>query len=106
MHIDDFVPVVEWFFDAKPRYHTYNLSSGRRTDLLGIAKAIKEEAKVEVPIYVCLPGMGNEYSGDNSRILAECDCFHVSSMQESVDKLLEYYCSVLDEIDMLSLLYQ
>ena len=50
--------------------------------------------------------MGNEYSGDNSRILAECDCFHVASMQEAIDKLLQYYRSILEEIDMLSLLYQ
>ncbi len=106
MHIDDFLPVVEWFFDAKPRYHTYNISSGRRTDLLGIAQIVKDEASAEIPIYVCMDGMGNEYSGDPSRILAECSCFHVAPLRESVNSLLNYYRTVLETVDMLSLLYQ
>lgn len=105
MHIDDFLPVVEWFFDARPQYHTYNLSSSRRMDLLSIAQIVKEEARVNVPIYVCQEGMGNEYSADNSRILAECDCLRVPPMAQSVAKLLAYYRSILDEVDLLSLLY-
>lgn len=105
MHIDDFLPVVEWFFDARPQYHTYNLSSSRRMDLLSIAQIVKEEARVNVPIYVCQEGMGNEYSADNSRILAECDCLRVPTMAQSVAKLLAYYRSILDEVDLLSLLY-
>ena len=105
MHIDDFVPVVEWFFDAKPRYHTYNVAASRRTDLLGIANIVKEVANVDVPIYVCKEGMGNEYSADNQRLAAECDALHISSMSESVGKLLDYYRYIEHEIDLLSLLY-
>ena len=105
MYIDDFVPVVEWFFDAKPRYHTYNVAASRRTDLLGIAETVRKIAKVDVPIYVCKEGMGNEYSADNQRLLAECEAFHVSTMDQSIEKLLDYYRSILDEVDLLSLLY-
>ena len=105
LHIDDFLPVVEWFFTASPRYHTYNVASSRRTDLLGIAQTVREVSGAEVPIYVCQPGMGNEYSADNSRLLAECDALHVPPMAQSVQKLLAYYRSILDEVDLLSLLY-
>lgn len=105
MHIDDFLPVVEWFFDARPRYHTYNVTSSRRLDLLSIAKTIKEVAQADVPIYVCKKGMGNEYSGDNRRLRAECSAWHLPVMAHSVEKLLSYYQSILDEVDLLSLLY-
>lgn len=106
LYIDDFLPVVEWFFIAQPQYHTYNVSSGRRTDLFAIAQTVREIAHVDIPIYVCMDGMGNEYTGNNSRILDECGYMHISQMGESVEDLLNYYRSILNEIDILSLLYQ
>ena len=105
LYVDDFLPVVEWFFHAVPRHHTYHVSSGRRTDLLDIAETVRERAGADVPIYVCKEGMGNEYSGDNARLLAECNCLNVSPLSQSVDQLLAYYSGILHEIDLLSLLY-
>lgn len=106
LYIDDFLPVVEWFFSAQPRFHTYNISSGRRMDLLSIAQTVKEELQYDVPIYVCTEGMGNEYTADNARILAECDQMYIHPMNESIRSLICYYSNILDKIDLLSLLYQ
>lgn len=106
LYIDDFCRMIEWFVDHAPKYHTYNITSGRRIDLLTIAKRIVEISKVDVPIYVCKEGLGNEYTASNERVLKECNNFRIASLDDSLVDLFNYYKSILHTIDLYSLLYQ
>lgn len=106
LYIDDFCRAVEWFVDHQPKYHTYNVTSGIRVDLLTIAKKILEISGVEVPIYVCNEGYGNEYTASNERLVNEFAEFEITKLDEALPKLLKYYEENLDKIDIYSLLYQ
>lgn len=106
LYIDDFCRAVEWFIDNTPFYHTYNVTSGQRIDLLTISKTILEISGVDVPIYVCRDGYGNEYTASNERFLNEVNDFKITSFNKSVELLLDYYKGILNEIDLYSLLYQ
>lgn len=106
LHIDDFCRAVKWFIDADPKYHTYNVTSGKKIDLLTIAKKVLEISGIDVPIYVCKEGYGNEYTASNERLMNESEQFLVTDIEEGIQKLLVYYESILNEVELIDLLYQ
>lgn len=106
LYIDDFLPVVSWFINNTPRYHSYNIVSGRRTDLLSLANMVKQLAGSEVPIYVCRPGFANEYTASNKRLIEEYGVLKLTEFKVSIQKLINYYKSIEKDIDLYSLLYQ
>lgn len=105
MYIDDFCAIVRWFIDNTPVFHTYNVVTGKKIDLITIANLVKRLAQVDVPIYVCKPGLANEYTASNLRLLNEMGDITFTDMQQSISELLKYYRGIEDQIDMMSLLY-
>ncbi len=106
LYIDDFCKAVEWFVDNQPKYHTYNVTSGKRIDLMTIAEKILEISGINVPVYVCKEGLGNEYTASNERLANEFAEFNVTSLDDALLKLLKYYKEHLKDVDIYSLLYQ
>ena len=106
LYIDDFCPIVRWFVEHEPKYHCYNIASGRKIDLLTIAETVKELSGNDVPVYVCREGLGNEYTADITRLKTELPGFSVEDFSGSARKLYEYYRGIETQIDLLSLLYQ
>lgn len=105
LYIDDFCKAVEWFVNNDTKFHTYNVCSGKRIDLLTIAKIVKELSGNDVPIYVCQEGLGNEYTGSNERLCGEVADFKSCCMSASIEDLLDYYKTQIDLIGLLPLLY-
>ncbi len=106
LFIDDFCPITQWFIENTPKYHTYNISSGQKIDLITIAEKVNKVSGCNVPIIVCQPGFGKEYTADNHRLIAENTNFNATPIDESINRLLKYYKSIIETIDMLSLVYQ
>jgi len=106
MYIDDFCKIIKWFIDNKPKYHTYNITTGDKIDLFSLCKLINNVIGKTVPVYVCKDGLGNEYTASNKRLLNEIGDIKFTPFKEAVEGLIKYYQSVLDEIDMYHLLYQ
>lgn len=106
LYIDDFCRAVEWFIESNPKYHTYNVTSGIRVDLLTIAEKVRELSGANVPIYVCKEGYGKEYTASNRRLMQEYNDFTITTLDDSIKGLLQYYENKLEDIDVYSLLYQ
>lgn len=106
LYIDDFCRAVDWFVTNKPLFHTYNVTSGKRIDLVSLAKIVRALSKTNVPIYVCRSGLGKEYTASNMLFLRECTTFSITDFHISIGNLLGYYNGILDEIDLYPLLYQ
>lgn len=105
LYIDDFCKAVEWFAQSDTRYHTYNVTSGRRIDLLTIAETVRETCGADVPVYVCREGLANEYTASCGRLKDEYSEYAPIPMATAVRELAEYYRSRLADIDIYSLLY-
>lgn len=105
LYIDDFCRIIRWFVDNEPKYHTYNIASGKKVDLVTIAEMVKRLSGNDVPIYVCKEELGNEYTADVSRLKAENTEFVTTDFGISIKALFEYYRSIEQSIDLLSLLY-
>ena len=103
--IKDFVRIIEWFIDNDPKYHEYNISSGRKIDLVDLANMVKKASAKDVPVIVCQTGLAKEYTASNKRLTEEMGGFVFTDYQTAVTELFHYYEGIEDQIDLLSLLY-
>ena len=106
LFIDDFCKIIKWFIDNKGKYRSYNITSGKKRDLVSIAQVVKKVCNSDVPIYVCKEGLANEYTADNQRLLLELKEFQFTEFEQAVSQLAKYYKDNINQIDIYSLLYQ
>lgn len=106
LYIDDFCQMLELFMKVeKPQYYVYNAVSGDRIDLLNLANIVNEIADVQQKIYVCKEEYANEYTANNSRIMAELPEMAFTERKQAIRELYYWYKNHLDEIDTYSLIY-
>lgn len=105
LYIDDFCHIVKHFVDNEPEYHTYNVTSGTRLDLITLAGFVKTISRTEMPFIVCREGLANEYTADNSRLKSELENFEFTSAADGIRKLYAYYSENKNNIDLMKLLY-
>lgn len=89
--IDDLVKIVKWFINNQPRYHAYNICTGRTVDFKTIAELIIKISGKEIKILTKIEGQGLEYSGENSLFLNEIKSFKFASIDSSIKKLYEWH---------------
>lgn len=107
LYIDDFCRMLDCFIKLEnPKYHSYNIVSGRKVDLLTLAKLVKKVSKKEIPIIVCKEGLDKEYTADNSRLLEEIGSINLMDYEESIQALYDHYLEKREEIDIMPLVYQ
>lgn len=105
LYIDDFCRIVKWFIDHYVNYKEYNVTTGKRIDLLTIADIVRQVSGKEIPVYVCKEGLANEYSASNQRLLNEMGNFIFTPMEDAIHDLYIWYHKHEEDIDLYSLLY-
>lgn len=71
MLVTDLFPVLDYFIENTPKYHDYNVCTGRSVELLEICRIIQKELNSSVPVHIEQAGFNKEYSGNNQRIFQE-----------------------------------
>ncbi len=97
LYIDDLVNIVDWFINNTPRYNCYNVCRGEKISLLSLAKIINHVMDTQTEIVISNKGMGNEYTGCNSRLLNEIDNLYFTSFESSIEKMVCFYRNELQE---------
>jgi GDP-L-fucose synthase len=97
--VDDLAPLLAWFIENTPAHKTYNVCRGTGIDLVSIAKTVLEVTEKSLPIAILKDGWGAEYTGDNSRMLAEMGSFAFCKLLESIERLHGWYLSQKASID-------
>jgi UDP-glucose 4-epimerase len=97
--IGDLVATVEHFAMCERTYAAYNVTPDAAVSLLDIANMVVEVSAGNVPVVVGAPGMGVEYSGDNSRLRAEMPALRLTSVHEAVERLYSWYAARVSELD-------
>jgi nucleoside-diphosphate-sugar epimerase len=100
MYIEDLLRITDYFLKNEPSPNTYNVTSGKTTDLLSIARKINELSDFESDITVVNPGLNREYSGENTALLDEIGDFQFLKMEDSLRKLMDYYKSIYHTLDL------
>lgn len=104
--IYDFLNILKTFLELeKPLYHTYNVVSGERIDLVHICNYVREIAQKDLKIIVCKEGYANEYTANNDRIRKEIVNFSITPPKQSIMALYNWYKDNPSIIDLYKLLY-
>jgi len=99
LFIDDLVPVLEHFIEHDAPQRAYNVTPEAAVDLVGIAEMILKKAGKDLPVQVGAPGLGSQYSGDNSRLLAEIPALCLTPLEAAVGTLYDWYAARLHLLD-------
>lgn len=99
LYIDDLVKIVRWFVENNPANHIYNVCTGQVNDLKSLARTVLEVSRKNLPIMIKKGGLGREYSGDNSRLIAEVNNIQFSLLDNCIKELYAWYLSKKNSID-------
>lgn len=104
VYIDDLMPVLEYFIENRAGHVAYNVTPDEAVDLYSIAEMVLLKAGKELPIVVAEPGLGLEYSGDNTRLRREIPSLDFTPLEVAVGKLYDWYAANIHLIDRENLL--
>jgi UDP-glucose 4-epimerase len=100
LYIDDLMSIINYFLTNNPNENIYNITTGATTDILSIAKIINKISDFKSEIKVVNPGLNYEYSGNNQKLITEIEEYDFIDMTTAIKKLMDYYRSKMDEIDL------
>lgn len=93
LYIDDLARIVEHFLDREPKNNIINVTPTKSMSLLEIAKIVNELGAFKSEIIMKSSELGNEYTGDNSRLLQEIPDFKFTTYEEGLKNLYNYISS-------------
>lgn len=99
IYVDDLVKIVDYFLHHNNKHKIYNLTTGKKIDLITLAHLINETSDFQSEIKVINEGLNNEYTSDNSRLMNEIGGFEFTSHREAIIEMRHYYTAILDQID-------
>lgn len=91
LYIRDLMPILEYFIENQPKHKAYNITPDSSIELYTLAEKIKKISGKNLPIKITQPGTGLEYSGDNSRLKSEIPNLKLTSIEEAVKELYNWY---------------
>ena len=90
MYVDDLMGPLRWALEGAPRFHDYNVCTGRPVLLSDIARLVCRVAGKDLPIQILSGGMGLEYTGSPARLRAELP-FELTPLEDGVARLYRFY---------------
>jgi GDP-L-fucose synthase len=99
LYIDDLMPVLTHFIYNQAQHVAYNVTPDTAVDLYDIARMVLKRSGKDMPIVVAEPGMGAEYSGDNTRLRNDISGLTFTPIDEAIDRLYSWYEGNVHMID-------
>ncbi|MFH1620275.1 MAG: NAD(P)-dependent oxidoreductase [bacterium] len=91
IRVDDLSPVIEHFLENEAGHKAYNVTPDKSVELTELAQKVLAAAGKDLPIKVVQPGLGLEYSGDNSRLKSEMKGFSFTPYEPAIKELYSWY---------------
>jgi GDP-L-fucose synthase len=91
LYIKDLAPIAGWFIENDARHRAYNVCSGRPVTLTELAGIVAQVSGRNPDVSVTTSGMGAEYTGDNSRLLAELGDYKFWDLRSAVSDFYSWY---------------
>jgi len=91
VYINDFIKIIEYFIEHNTKYKFYNMGSGKKIDILSIAKIINQTADKKSNIIIKKNGLNKEYTCDNSRLVREIKNQRFTNIEEAIKELYLWY---------------
>lgn len=91
LYVEDLAPIVIWFMEHEPRFHDYNVCTGRPVSLRAIADVVLEVSGKELAVPVAKEGWNLAYTASCGRLKAEIGALLLHDLKSAVSKLYGYY---------------
>jgi len=105
LYIDNLMPVLDYFISHDAKQKAYNVTPDKEISLCELAELIREISGKDLPIIISNPGMGKEYSGDNSLLLNELKNLTFTPIRSAIEQLFSWYQDNIDMVNKAYLLY-
>jgi len=99
IYIDDLVKMIDWFIHNESKEKIYNVTTGKKIDLLTLANLVNEASDFQSEIRVLNDGLNNEYTSNNERVTRELSDFKFTSHKDAIIKMKEYFSYNLNNLD-------
>ena len=97
--VEDFARLVEVLLLRNVRGRCFNVTPTESIDLVTLANLINEVSDRPVEVQVLNEGIGVEYTGDNSALMAEIEDFSFTPPMISIGDLYGYYKNIKAQLD-------
>lgn len=97
--IDDLLKMIDWFIHNDTKEKIYNVTTGKKVDLLTLAALVNEESDFQSEIIVINDGLNNEYTSNNDRLMDELGSFNYTSHKDAIAKIRSYYLANFESLD-------
>src|ERR1035438_10233475 len=91
LYVKDLAQITRWFIENDARHMAYNVCTGRPVALTELARMVAEVSRCNPSMSVIQGGMGGEYTGDNSRLLAEIGEHQFWDLRRAINDLYSWY---------------
>lgn len=99
IYIDDLVKMIDWFIHNDSEEKIYNVSSGKKIDLITLANLVNETSDFKSEIVLLTDGLNNEYTSNNKRVLKELGNFEFTSHKDAITKMRDYFSYNFSNLD-------
>lgn len=99
VYIGDLVKIIDWFIHNVTHQQIYNLTSGKKIDLLSLAHLVNQTSDFQSEIKIINDGYNYEYTSNNSRLLNVLGQYQFTAHSEAIIRMRTYYRSILESID-------
>ncbi|MCI0500415.1 MAG: NAD-dependent epimerase/dehydratase family protein, partial [Epsilonproteobacteria bacterium] len=99
IYIDDLVKMIDWFIHNDTKEKIYNVTTGKKVDLLTLADLVNVTSDFQSEIRVINDGLNNEYTSNNERVMGELGDFKFTSHKDAIIKMREYFSYNFDNLD-------
>ena len=89
--VEDMEKIVHYFIENKPKNNIINITPSKSVSLLEIAKIVNGFENNKVDIVIKNKVMNNEYTGDNSILLAEISDMTFADIEQGLKFLYNYH---------------
>ena len=103
IYINDLLKIVDWFMHNNPKHKIYNVTTGKKVDLVTLAKTINTISDFQSEIITVHGGLNNEYTASNKRIMQEMKNFKFISHRDAIKKMREYFRYNIDTLDKIEI---
>ena len=92
VYIKDFTKIVEYFINNRFRFKSYNIGSGKRIDIISLARIINDVSGIKSKLITEKRGLNNEYTCNNRRLRSELHTdFKLTPLKKSIKELYNWY---------------
>lgn len=97
MYVTDLAKVLFYFIEKTPKFHDYNVCSGKKISLQEIAEIVAQQMKNPYPIEIAKEGWNKEYTASNQRLTREIREMFFTPIEQGIAQQIEWQRSYNEE---------